>query len=188
MIAVFCLISISLGQSKKLTIEDIFLDKKLDRDGIDNICWFENEEGFIYIYGDSTINDIYQFDIVNLESSVFYSIDNFIFNGVQLEIDQFSINYDRNYLLIRSETEKIWRHSRAGTYYLVEIQSQVITPLSGSNTNLRNAKFSPTGKSVAYVRDNNIYVYDINKGAERKLTKDGSDNIINGQFGWVYEC
>jgi len=187
MIAVFCLISISLGQSKKLTIEDIFLDEKLAHNGIDNICWYDSEDGFIYTYEDSTINDIYQFDIISLESSVFYSIDNFVFGGAQLEIDQFSINSDRSYLLIRSATERIWRHSREGTYYLVEIESQVITPLSDSNTNLRNAKFSPTGKLVAYARDNNLFVYDIGKGVERKLTKDGSDNIINGQFGWVYE-
>ncbi|MEC9474890.1 MAG: DPP IV N-terminal domain-containing protein, partial [Candidatus Neomarinimicrobiota bacterium] len=47
---------------------------------------------------------------------------------------------------------------------------------------------APDGLKVAYVRkDNNLYVFDIKKRKERKLTKSGSSSILNGHFGWVYE-
>src|SRR5688500_20352916 len=49
------------------------------------------------------------------------------------------------------------------------------------------AKFSPDGDRVAYVRENNIYVEALDGGAITQLTSDGSEQIINGTFDWVYE-
>jgi dipeptidyl-peptidase-4 len=49
------------------------------------------------------------------------------------------------------------------------------------------AKFSPDGKSVAFVRDNDLYVWDLASKRERRLTSDGSTEIINGTTDWVYE-
>jgi len=47
--------------------------------------------------------------------------------------------------------------------------------------------FSPDGKSVAYVRANNLFVCDIDTGRETQLTSDGSPKILNGRMDWVYE-
>ncbi len=53
---------------------------------------------------------------------------------------------------------------------------------------LRNVKYSPDGMSLAYIKsDNNLYVFNIDTNKEIQLTKDGSFNILNGHFGWVYE-
>lgn len=49
------------------------------------------------------------------------------------------------------------------------------------------AKFSPDGKSVAFVRDHDLFVTDLTTGEERRLTNDGGANIINGTTDWVYE-
>jgi dipeptidyl-peptidase-4 len=49
------------------------------------------------------------------------------------------------------------------------------------------ARFSPDSRSVAFVRDNDLYVTDLAAGAERRLTSDGSTEIINGTSDWVYE-
>src|SRR5262249_29650513 len=51
------------------------------------------------------------------------------------------------------------------------------------------AKFSPDGRRVAYVRENNLYVEDISTptGAITPLTSDGSATLINGTTDWVYE-
>ena len=62
-----------------------------------------------------------------------------------------------------------------------------VTQVANGNR-LRNVKFSPDGKSIAYVSgDNNLYVFRIDINKKIRLTKDGSFNIINGHFGWVYE-
>lgn len=49
------------------------------------------------------------------------------------------------------------------------------------------AKFSPDGKKVAFVRDNDLFVTDLATGRETRLTTDGGPDVINGTTDWVYE-
>ena len=35
--------------------------------------------------------------------------------------------------------------------------------------------------------DNNLYLYNLESNEESQLTFDGSETILNGHFGWVYE-
>src|SRR4029079_2166607 len=46
------------------------------------------------------------------------------------------------------------------------------------------AKFSPDATKVAYVRQDDIYVEDIATGATTRLTRDGTDLVINGGSDW----
>jgi dipeptidyl-peptidase 4 len=47
-------------------------------------------------------------------------------------------------------------------------------------------RISPSGSHVAYVRANNLYVFDFATGLERQLTSDGSETILNGTPSWIY--
>ena len=48
--------------------------------------------------------------------------------------------------------------------------------------------FSPDGRSVGFVRDNNLFVVPSDgSGGERALTKDGGPLLLNGRLDWVYE-
>ena len=47
--------------------------------------------------------------------------------------------------------------------------------------------FSPDGKRVAFVRNNDLYVCDIDPPAERRLTRDGSASVLNGKLDWLYQ-
>jgi dipeptidyl aminopeptidase/acylaminoacyl peptidase len=47
-------------------------------------------------------------------------------------------------------------------------------------------QFSPDGKSVAFVRDFDLYVVDIANPAERRLTTGGRDDLRHGHADWVY--
>ncbi|HEX2717703.1 MAG TPA: S9 family peptidase, partial [Gemmatimonadaceae bacterium] len=49
------------------------------------------------------------------------------------------------------------------------------------------AKFSPDGRQVAFVSDNDLYVTELASGRTRRLTTDGSADIINGTTDWAYE-
>ncbi len=51
----------------------------------------------------------------------------------------------------------------------------------------RLPSFSPNGGSVAFVRDNNLFVVDVATARERQLTSDGTNKILNGILDWVYE-
>ena len=50
------------------------------------------------------------------------------------------------------------------------------------------ATFSPDGNYIAYVFDNNLYVYNLKWDKTTQITNDGEKNkIINGASDWVYE-
>jgi dipeptidyl aminopeptidase/acylaminoacyl peptidase len=48
------------------------------------------------------------------------------------------------------------------------------------------ATFSPDGKQVAFVRNNNLFVVDVATQTERALTTEGTAVIFNGKADWVY--
>ena len=49
-----------------------------------------------------------------------------------------------------------------------------------------NLTYSPDSTKLAFTRDNDLYVVDCTTGAETRLTRDGSDIILNGYASWVY--
>jgi len=49
------------------------------------------------------------------------------------------------------------------------------------------ASFSPDGKLVAFVRNNNLFVVDVATERERALTSDGTREILNGRLDWLYQ-
>ena len=49
-----------------------------------------------------------------------------------------------------------------------------------------NLTWSPDSSMIAFTRANDLYVYDLAAGREKRLTFDGSDVILNGYASWVY--
>lgn len=49
-----------------------------------------------------------------------------------------------------------------------------------------DARFSPNGKSLAYVLDHDLYVFDIDSRRSKRLTNDGGPTLLNGVLTWVY--
>ena len=49
-----------------------------------------------------------------------------------------------------------------------------------------NLTYSPDQTKLAFTRDNDLYVVDIETEVETRLTFDGSDVVLNGYASWVY--
>ncbi len=106
---------------------------------------------------------------------------------VPLKISGYTFSHDESKILIPAETESIYRHSSKSNYYIYDISAKELSLLS-SNGKQRLADFSPDGQKVAFIRENNIFIKDLNSGEEKQLTTDGEDRkIINGSTDWVYE-
>ena len=107
-----------------------------------------------------------------------------------LNIEAYSWSPDRTHLLLFTNSRKVWRRNTRGDFWVLDLQSKSLSQLGGSAappSSLMFAKFSPDGRTVAYVRDNNIYVEDLATHTVRALTTDGSADIINGTSDWVNE-
>ncbi len=103
-------------------------------------------------------------------------------------IDGFSISQDGSKLLVYKDTEMIYRNSFNAKYYVFEIKRNMLKPLSDSHEVQQAPLFSPDGRMVAFVADNNIYIKKLDYETEVAVTTDGKINeIINGVPDWTYQ-
>ena len=77
--------------------------------------------------------------------------------------------------------------------YLYSIAKGTAVRLTSAPGKEEEATFSPDGQKVAFVRANDLYVVDLpaREGGisirERRLTTDGSDQLLNGKLDYVYQ-
>ncbi|MGA8874098.1 MAG: alpha/beta fold hydrolase [Candidatus Korobacteraceae bacterium] len=74
-----------------------------------------------------------------------------------------------------------------GQLWLYSLDNGTAVQLTSSNDESEDPKFSPNGDRISYVRKHDLYVRPVDGGAERQLTRDGSENLLNGEVDWVYE-
>jgi dipeptidyl-peptidase-4 len=70
--------------------------------------------------------------------------------------------------------------------YLLNLASAQFQRVTKTEEEEKSPSFSPDGEEIAFVRHNDLYVYDIKAGKERRLTSDGSETTLNGTLSWVY--
>ncbi len=103
------------------------------------------------------------------------------------DIEGFEFSADNNFILFWTDKEKVYRHSFKARYYLYDVRMKRLTALA-EEERLQGVTLSPDNKKIAYVKDNNIFVYHTSFQTNRQITDDGEYNkIINGIPDWVYE-
>lgn len=73
-----------------------------------------------------------------------------------------------------------------GDIYFFSVKDNTPSRLTNTTEVEENPTLSPDGNGVAYTRAGNLYVYDLTSKKEKKLTQDGSEEILNGYASWVY--
>lgn len=103
------------------------------------------------------------------------------------EFDGYEISGNEKKILLWNNVEKIYRHSFTADYYVYDIARGTMARVS-ENGKQRGALLSHDGRCVAYTRDNNIYISNLDYGTDRAITEDGKMNqIIYGTPDWGYE-
>ncbi len=72
-----------------------------------------------------------------------------------------------------------------GDVYTVSIPGGQVRRITKTPAFETDARFSPKGNWVSYIRDRNLYVYDLTRGQERAITTDGGGVISNGMAEFV---
>lgn len=169
----------------KITIPDI-TSGKFAAKTVNGINPIEGTDTYARISDDGKRVDCYSFKTGKLLRNLFD-----ISNTMGKKIDSFDgyiLSPDGTRMLIQTKTKSIYRRSFTAVYYLYNIASRKLEPLSDGGPQ-QVPVWSKDGLQVAFVREGNIYLvkllYD---NAEVQVTKDGKFNeVINGLPDWVNE-
>ncbi len=73
----------------------------------------------------------------------------------------------------------------SGKLYLVDRATKAVRELPTGKGFLLDPKFSPDGKKISYVRDHDLYVFDLDKGKEWRTTTGGTALVENAVAEFV---
>ena len=181
----FLLISISATAQQKLTLEEIW-GGAFRTEGMDELQALKNTNQYTVLNFDRSSRsmqiDLYDYATLKKVSTL---IDTKNHQGLPM-IDSYTFNSKENQILLACESEQIFRHSFVADYYLYDIASKQLTKLF--DFKVQEPTFSPDGTQIAYAKDNNLFVYNLQLKTFKQITSDGKKNaIINGITDWVYE-
>ena len=183
------LIAISLNvsaQNKLITLKDIWSDYAFYPQGMTNLSALKlTNEYTVLNYDYANLNytiDLYNFATLQKEKTLF---DTRQYPQIR-RINSYTFNKQEDKILIATNSESIFRRSFLADFYIFDLKKQELTKLTDKK--IQEPLFSPKGDKVAYVYQNNIYIYDTQSQKEQQVTFDGQKNkIINGVSDWVYE-
>lgn len=171
-------------EPSKLTIDRIFRLNHFRADMAPSPQWLADGRSYI----ETAEEGIVRVDLATQTRQVLAPAARLIgTDGRQIDVEEIILSKDETKALLFHNSERVWRQNTRGYFTILDFKTGKLTPLSTVQVPQMFAKFSPDGSRVGFVRKNNIYVFDIATGAERQLTADGTENIINGTSDWVYE-
>ena len=143
-----------------------------------------------FIYGINSMKDGEHYTVLEKDGIVKYSYKTGkkIETILEAKIQDYTFSHDESKVLVLNEQQPIYRHSFLGKYHVVNLSKNgKITALNNGNW-VQEPKFSPDGRFVAFISENNLYYQDLSSEKITQITFDGEKNkIIYGLADWVYE-
>lgn len=174
-----------VAQERQITLEEIW-GGAFGTEGMDVLHSMKNGKQYSILNMDrkSRVISVDKYDYNTLEKvETIVSTENL--DGIAY-FTSYEFSDDESKVLLATDVEPVYRHSRLGIYYMYDIQEKKIQKIADHK--IQEPTFSPDGKKVAFVFNNNIYIKDLMSGETSQITDDGEKNkIINGVTDWVYE-
>lgn len=168
--------------STPLSIERIFQDDVLSMSVMPNFKWVD-DVGVLFF----NRNKNHEFEILGTKSNTFRRyfesselIKKLNQEGISKTIDQLNwpnaINADGT----------LFQYIFENDIYLISLPKLSITRVTATSEIEKCVQFSPDSRHISFIRDNDIYIYNIDSKMEKRITFSGSENILNGTLSWIY--
>ncbi|WP_234567284.1 S9 family peptidase [Rhodohalobacter sp. 614A] len=153
-----------------------------------NVVWIEGGKRYSYMeynYQENT-NDIRAYNPETGEDELIFRDSDHTYPGTDdpFSYRSFQWSKDFRYLVFQTDFTPIYRYSGISDYYYYSLEDDTMELIA---EDAFTAELSPDGQKVAYHREGEMYVFDLNSGEETQLTFDSKEHFFNGRFGWVYE-
>ena len=186
-----CISGMAFAQSpREITVEDIYKKDLFGTETVKGLRSMQDGKTYVSIERDPQTGERYVARNNYRDGQVaerLFSERELQYEGKQLELStEFGPN--ERQVVIAHEKEAIYRRSSKAYFYIFDLESRKVTPVSKKPGKQQYATLSPNGELVAFVRNNNLFYTDLKTGEETQVTHDGAYNhIINGSTDWVYE-
>ena len=172
------------SQQKEITLEDIWVNNTFQTASLEAFHSMKNGDFYTILNHNSygTYMDKYDYKTLEKVETLVLGKD---LEGIKY-FDDYSFSPDETKVIIGVDIEKIYRHSNKGSYYVYDLSNKSLELISEAL--IQEPTFSPDGKKIAFVINNDLYVKDLLSKKTIQITNDGEKNkIINGITDWVYE-
>jgi len=180
------------AQDKPLTIDDIYDPvRRVNFSGTpSNPRWLKDGVSYIVASKDRTaFPRLLKVNAITGKSEPFYNAAKMeaafdALSGISKETAKRLAN-QTTYQMNPDETGVLINQANDLFYY--EFGSDRAMRLTHNPEEEVGESFSPDGRMISFIRNNNLYVEDIASQREHALTRDGNPKLLNGRLDWVYQ-
>ncbi len=169
---------------KDITLEDIWKTYSFSTKSVPGFNFMKDGRH----YTRRNANAIAMYDLTTGEQKEeLFNASNYKNEDFSGNLSSYSFSSDESKIMIKSETEQIYRRSSRAFFHVFDRKSKTMTAVN-PDSKVQYATLSPDAKKVAFVKNNNLYYLDLESKETTAITTDGEINaIINGSTDWVYE-
>jgi len=163
---------------KRLTPELIAREGALISPGISNLRWRPGSEQLSYTRregsGKDAVTGLWLYDIAEKNARLLMDSTG---ENRKLNLGSYRWSPQGNALLLEGDND-LW---------LFDLSSGQKRRLTDDGAEKEYPTFSPGGGRVAFVKQKDIYLLELDTGKLQKLTLADNENVLNGKLDWVYE-
>lgn len=195
---IFLFLSLALAESqtrptKPLTIDAIYQPGGLTGRSPETVEWSPDgtKLSFIQRDGKNQAGELWYMDTSTGEKKVLVSAEKMA--SLAPDVTQMKNERERERLTRYHVAPYMWapdsKHlifNSHGQFWLFDLATQTAVQFTSAPDPSEYPEFSPDGNRLAYVRKHNLCVRPVSGKGEKQLTKDNSDDLLNGDIDWVY--
>lgn len=176
----------SFHANAELNITDYCDIKLATPKGIKDITPFPDGETFAAISDDGKAIEKFSYKTGKKIGEIFNIAT--VKGDIKIEdFEGFKVSDNGKKILLWNKSEKIYRYSYKAEYYVFDTFRNTLARVSDKGLQ-RGATMSHDGRYVAYERDNNIWISNLDYKTDISITTDGErGKILNGIPDWSYE-
>lgn len=181
----------------QLSVERIYSSPDLTGPSPKNLSFSPDGKRVVFLQGKpekSAQNDLWEYDISSGQKRLL--VDSNLFGSDQILSEEEKSKRERLRNFDAGIVEYFWSNDGKallvpmnGSLYYLDLQqggSPYKLPLT-SDSHPLDVKFSPQGRYISFVRDQNLFLFDLFEKKEIPITDDGKDTISNGTAEFIAE-
>ena len=156
------------------------------RSGPRSVNWIDGGKRFSFTVRGEKGEEIRALDPASGKDTLLFSAEglNFPDTSAAFSYQSFQWARDSRHLVFQTRFKPIYRRSGTSDYFVYTLADR---SLQLAARGARTAELSPDGSTIGYERDGDMYIYDLGRKREKRLTTGATETLHNGRFDWVYE-